>query len=100
MLFLDGVYVEDGHGKLRFHQVKAPNIEKLKALVHAIIHRVPGFLERRGLLETDADNSSLALESSDNAAIMQLLGCSITYRIALGLQQGQSNSLCKHCGDS
>jgi hypothetical protein len=94
MLFLDGVYVEDGHGKLRFHRVKAPNVEELKALVHAISHRVAGFLER------DADNSYLALESSGNAAMMQLLGCSITYRIALGSQQGQSNSLCKHCGDS
>ena len=38
-----------------FTRVKAPNIEELKALVHAISHRVAGFLERRGLLERDAD---------------------------------------------
>ena len=49
MLFLDGVYVEDGHGKLRFHQIKAPNAKEFKALVHAISHRVAGFLERRGV---------------------------------------------------
>ena len=47
-----------------------------------------------------AENSYLALEPDDDDAMVQLLGCSITYRIALGLQQGQSNSLCKHCGDS
>ena len=43
MLFLDGVYVEDGHRKLRFHRVEAPNLEELKALVNAISHRVAGF---------------------------------------------------------
>jgi hypothetical protein len=36
MLFLDGFYVEDGHGKLRFYRIRAPNVEELKALVHAI----------------------------------------------------------------
>ena len=40
MPFVDGVYVEDGHGKLRFHRVKAPNVDELKSLVHAISHRV------------------------------------------------------------
>ncbi len=55
MLFLDGVYVEDGHGKLRVHRVKAPNVEELKALVHAISHRVAGFLERRSPLPDRAD---------------------------------------------
>lgn len=48
MLFLDGVYVEDVQVKLRFHRVKAPNVDELKALVHAISHRVVGLLERRG----------------------------------------------------
>ena len=54
MLFLDGIYVEDGHGKLRFHRVKAPNVDELKALVHAISHRVARFLEKRGFLERGA----------------------------------------------
>ncbi len=105
MLFLDGVYAEGGDGKLRFERVKAPNIEELNALVHATSHRVAGFLERRGLLERDADdcmdaggrathgavaeNSYLALESGDDGAMMQLQGHSITYRIAVGPQQGR-----------
>jgi hypothetical protein len=89
MLFLDGVYAEGGDGKLRFERVKAPNIEELNALVHATSHRVAGFLERRGLLERDAENSYLALESGDDGAMMQLQGHSITYRIAVGPQQGR-----------
>jgi hypothetical protein len=40
MLFLDGVYVEGGQRKLRFHRVKATNVQEIKALVHVISHRV------------------------------------------------------------
>ena len=50
MLFLDGVYTRN-KGKTRFHQVKAPTIAELNALVHTISHRVAGLLERNGLLE-------------------------------------------------
>ena len=105
ILFLDGVYVENGHGKLRFHRVKAPNVDELKSLVHAISHRVARFLEKRGFLERDADdcmdaggrathgavaeNSYLALEPDDDDAMAQLQGHSITYRIAVGPQQGR-----------
>ena len=38
------------------HRVKAPNVDELKALVHAISHRVVRFLEKRGFLERDADD--------------------------------------------
>jgi len=89
MLVLDGVYVENGHGGLRFHRLKAPNVDELKALVHAISHRLARFLERRGFLERDAENSYLALEPDDDDAMAQLQGHSITYRIAVGPQQGR-----------
>ena len=89
MLFLDGVYAEGGDGKLRFRRVKASNIEELNALVHAISHRVAGFLERRGLLERDAQNSYLALDPDHDDVMVQLQGHSITYRIAVGPQQGR-----------
>jgi hypothetical protein len=74
---------------LRFHRVKAPNVDELKALVHAISHRVARFLEKRGFLERDAENSYLALEQDDDDAMVQLQGHSITYRIAVGPQQGR-----------
>ena len=65
-------------------------LEELRELVYAISHRVARFLEKRGLLERDAENSYLALESSDDDAMMQLQGHSITYRIAVGPQQGRN----------
>jgi hypothetical protein len=97
------MYVENGHGKLRFHRVNAPNIEELRELVHAISHRGARFLEKRGFLERDADdymdaggkathgavaeNSYLALETDDDDAMVQLQGHSITYRIGVKARQ-------------
>jgi hypothetical protein len=52
-------------------------------------HRVVRFLEKRGFLERDAMSSHLALETGDDDAMVQLQGHSITYRIALGQQQGR-----------
>ena len=46
------------------------------------------YLEREGLLVRDMDNSYLALESEDESGLEQVLGSSITYRIAIGPQQG------------
>ena len=89
MLVLDGVYVENGYGGLRFHRVKAPNVDELRTLVHAISHRVARFLEKRGFLERDAESTYLALEPDDDDAMAQLQGHSITYRIAVGPQQGR-----------
>ena len=74
MLVLDGVYVENDYGGLRFHRVKAPNVDELKALIHAISHRVARFLEKRGFLERDAESSYLALEPDDDDAMVQLQG--------------------------
>ena len=59
---------------------------------HTIAHRVGRYLERRGLLEHDADNTYLTQEAvahSDKDPSSDLLGSSITYRIALGPQQGR-----------
>jgi hypothetical protein len=52
-------------------------------------HRVARFLEKRGFLERDAENSYLTLEPDDDDAMVQLQGHSITYRIAVGPQQGR-----------
>ena len=89
MLYLDGVYAEDAYGKVRFHRIKAPTAEELGALVHRISQRVAKFLERRGFLARDEENSYLTLETSDDEAMQQLYGHSITYRIAIGPHQGR-----------
>ena len=105
MLFLDGVYVERPDGSLRFRWVKAPTSAELTGLVQALARRIGRFLERRGLLERDADdcmdaggrathgavaeNSYLTGEGLEAGPMDELLGSSITYRIAVGRQQGR-----------
>jgi hypothetical protein len=61
-------------------------------LTHTIAHRVARYLERQGLLVRDAGNSCLTTEGVDadpESPINQLLGSSITYRIAMEQQQGR-----------
>lgn len=90
MLFLDGVYVGGVNGSAtRFRWVKAPSSAELTQLAHTIAQRVGRFLERQGLLERDAENSYLAGEAVDEGPMDQLLGHSITYRIAVGPRAGR-----------
>lgn len=91
MLLLDDVYVV-GHEERdhpRFQRVKAPDKAELESLVHILSERVGNYLEREGLLVRDMDNSYLALEQEDGSGLVQVLGSSITYRIAIGPQQGR-----------
>ena len=89
MLFLDGVYVERPAGSLRFRWVKAPTSAELAGLTQTLARRIGRFLERQGLLERDAENSYLAGDAFEAGPMEQLLGSSITYRIAVGPQQGR-----------
>ena len=89
MLFLDGVYVERPDGRLRFRWVKAPTSAELSQLADTIARRVGRFLERRGLLERDAENSWLAGDDIDDDPMNSVLGHSITYRIAVGPNAGR-----------
>ena len=85
MLFLDGVYVDDVNGSaMRFRWFKAPTSDELTQLTHTIAQRVARFLERQGLLERDGEHSYLASEPAQAGPMDQLLGHSITYRIAVG----------------
>ena len=77
---------------MRFRRVKAPNTDKLTRLTHTIAHRVARYLVRQGLLERDTGNIYLtpeAMDASDEDPTTQLFGSSITYRIAVGPQQGR-----------
>ena len=93
MLFLDGVYTGGANGRpMRFLKVKAPTKVDLTRLAHTIAQRVGRFLERQGLLERDTGDIFLtqeAMDASDEDPSNQLLGSSITYRIAVGPQQGR-----------
>ena len=90
ILFLDGVYVCRDNRPPRFQRVKAPAKSELEELVQLISQRVGRCLERQGLLEQDADNAWLDLDpAEDTDAMPHLLGSSVSYRIAVGPQQGR-----------
>ena len=74
--------------KPRFRQ--APNKDELEDLVQLISQRVGRCLERQGLLEQDTESAWLELEPADDTdAMPHLLGSSVSYRIAVGPQQGR-----------
>jgi hypothetical protein len=89
MLFLDGVYVERPDDTLHFRWVKAPSSAELAQLTQTLALRIGRYLERQGLLERDTEYSYLAGDGLEAGSMEQLLGSSITYRIALGPQQGR-----------
>ena len=96
MLFLDGVYAEDQYGAMRFHRVKAPTREELGALVHQLSQRVSRYLEKKGWLQRDMENTYLLLDGDDDA-LLQFQGYSVTYPTGLpsGHRPGARCSACK-----
>jgi len=90
ILFLDGVYVYRDNRPPRFQRVKAPNKDELVDLVQLISQRVGRCLQRQGLLEQDTESAWLELQPADDTdAMPHLLGSSVSYRIAVGPQQGR-----------
>ena len=90
ILFLDRVYVCRDDHLPRFQRVKAPNKDELEELIQLISQRVGRCLERQGLLEQDTESAWLDLDpAEDTDAMPQILGSSVSYRIAVGPQQGR-----------
>jgi hypothetical protein len=69
--------------------LKAPTSAELTRLAHTIARRVGRFLERKGWLTRDVEDCYLVGEGLVAGPMDQLLGFSITYRIAVGPQQGR-----------
>ena len=90
ILFLDGEYVCRDNRPPRFQRVKAPNKDELEDLVQLISQRVGRCLERQGLLEQDSESAWLDLDPAEETdAMPHILGSSVSYRIAVGPQQGR-----------
>jgi len=89
MLFLDGVYVQDVSGHHYFRRTPPPTVERLHHLLHQISERVARFLERRGILEKDEDNSYLTLGGLEEDPLLDIHTYSVTYRVAIGPQKGR-----------
>ena len=89
MLFLDGVYVERPDGTLRFRRIGAPTSTELDELTRTIAHRAGRLLERRGLLERDAEGAWLVGDDgAEPTPIDELRAASVTYRVAIGPRRG------------
>jgi hypothetical protein len=71
-----------------FHPVPAPKSSGLQQLVEQIAARIGDALERRGLVERDLENAWLSADT-EAGPLDDLLGHSITYRIAMGPRAGQ-----------
>jgi hypothetical protein len=89
ILFIDGIYQQKENGRLLFHRVKAPSAGELNSLVAKISQRIARHLEKQGLLMRDDENSYLTMDGLDENVMNELQGHSITYRIAVGPQQGR-----------
>jgi hypothetical protein len=88
MLFLDGIYVR-ADGDPFFRRVDPPTAADMEKLIHRVSHRVGRYLEQAGLLVRDMENSYLTLEARDSSAMDDLIGHSVTCRIAVGPHQGR-----------
>ena len=89
MLFVNGVYSRNRYGKVVLHRTKARDREELNKLLNTISHHVARYLVRQGLLEIDEENSYLQPDGFEEDPMQQLLGHSISYRVAVGASQGQ-----------
>jgi hypothetical protein len=88
MLVLDGAYLSDTR-EPAFRRIAPPSAAELQALVERLARRVGRSLERQGLLVRDTENEFLELGSEAGRAMDDLIGHSITYRVAVGPRAGQ-----------
>ena len=88
MIFLDGVFVPVEGAPPVFRHLPTPTAVELAALVQQIGERIGKTLERRGLIERDLENAWLTT-GAEPGALDDLIGHSITYRIAVGPRAGQ-----------
>jgi len=75
---------------VRFHRTGAPTSAELDKLTCDLARRIGRLLERRGLLERDAENAWLTDDDgTEPAPIDALRAASITYRVAIGPHRGE-----------
>jgi hypothetical protein len=88
MLFLDGAYLFKGAHPPVLRPAAGPSANELQRLVEQVGAQVGQVLERRGLIERDIENAWLATDF-EAGPLDDLIGHSITYRIAVGPRAGQ-----------
>jgi hypothetical protein len=71
-----------------FRQTVPPSPQELETLIARIAERIGRALEREGLLARDCENSFLTFDPAAGGPMDDLLGHSITYRVAVGPRTG------------
>ena len=89
MIFVDGVYVTEGSGAPVFRAARSPGAGELQALVQRLAEGIGRLLEKRGLIERDAEHGWLSGEPVQAGSLDELIGRCITWRIAVGPRVGQ-----------
>lgn len=87
MIFLDGLYLTVEGTAPVFRHVSAPTGTELRVLLQQIAACSGRVLEQRGLIERDMENAWLAAQGEGDP-LYDLIGHSITWRIAEGLRAG------------
>jgi hypothetical protein len=72
-----------------FRRIAPPSEAELQQLVERVAERIGRALERRGVLVRDAEGSYLELGPDAAGPLDDLIGHSITYRVAVGPRAGQ-----------
>jgi hypothetical protein len=88
LLVLDGAYLVGTEPPV-FRRIAPPSFAQLQAIVERLAERIGRALERQGLLVRAAEESFLELDPAGGGPMDDLLGHSITYRVAAGPRTGQ-----------
>jgi hypothetical protein len=86
MLVLDGAYLSDTEPPA-FRRIAPPREAELQTLVERLAERVGRSLERQGLLVRDTENEFLEFGPAAGGAMDDLIGHSITYRVAMAIER-------------
>jgi len=84
-LAVDGVFVREPNGSLRFVAAKAPTDREVEALLDVIRTRVLRLLVRRGLLSEEPGES---LDETEAPPLHTLYAASVRQRVAMGRRAG------------
>lgn len=85
MLYLDGVYSKSAV----FYPVKPATSQDRDAVAQKIAERVSHYLEKAGYLVRDAESEYLDLYTDEEDAMPDIVGASISYRLAFGPNAGK-----------
>jgi hypothetical protein len=96
-LVLDGVYVEEDGGTLRFCEVAPPTNDEMEALLETIDRRIRRLLARRGVPHEDGEGSAADPWQEEAPVLAGLAAASVQSRRALGARAGAA---VRRCGGS